>query len=56
MLNSWVIQKKGNKFNNSRFGMSWSEQKLGHLLTADYDGKICVWDVESNSSEAKNSF
>ncbi|CAD8189551.1 unnamed protein product [Paramecium pentaurelia] len=38
------------------FGMSWSEQKLGHLLTGDYDGKLCIWDVETNAPEPKQTF
>ncbi|CAK8571828.1 unnamed protein product [Lathyrus sativus] len=27
------------------YGLSWSNFKSGHLLSGDYDGNICIWDI-----------
>eukprot|EP01068_Selenidium_serpulae_P012980 Selendium_serpulae@DN5907_c0_g1_i3.p1 len=31
------------------FGLSWSTQNPGMLLSASYDGRICLWDVSAKS-------
>ncbi|CAL5206946.1 unnamed protein product [Lathyrus oleraceus] len=29
------------------YGLSWSSFNNGHLLSGDYDGNICIWDVNA---------
>ncbi|CAK8571829.1 unnamed protein product [Lathyrus sativus] len=29
------------------YGLSWSNFNSGHLLSGDYDGNICIWDVNA---------
>ncbi|XP_058782473.1 WD-40 repeat-containing protein MSI1-like [Vicia villosa] len=32
------------------YGLSWSKFNSGHLLSGDYDGNICIWDVNATSN------
>ena len=32
------------------YGLSWSNFKSEYLLSSSYDGSVCLWDINSNSS------
>ena len=32
------------------YGLSWSEFKSEYLLSSSYDGSVCLWDINSNST------
>ena len=31
------------------YGLSWNPKKPGYLLSAGYDKKICIWNIEEAS-------
>ncbi|XP_058782527.1 WD-40 repeat-containing protein MSI1-like [Vicia villosa] len=42
------LRLHGHKTNG--YGLSWSKFNSGHLLSGDYDGNICIWDVNATSN------
>ncbi|ORZ00666.1 histone-binding protein RBBP7-like protein [Syncephalastrum racemosum] len=48
-----ALRLKGH--NREGFGLEWNphKQKSSHLLSADYDGVVCEWDVSAATKEEK---